>query len=90
MTDPDERTLQSMLHVHKDELAKPFMDWLRANLKTGRESTDQLAMTDMMFRQIQGGNVCLNTIITTIENSYATLNTMRNNREKDSITGRAL
>ena len=90
MIEPDEKVLRSMLHLKVDDKANPFIEWLQTNLDAGRKSTDQLAMTEQDFRQIQGGNVCLDTILKKIEQSHESLSNLYKNRENDSAAGKAL
>lgn len=90
MIEPDDKTLRSLMYINSVDQAKPFMDWLRASLQQGYESTGQLNMPETIFRQVQGGNACLDTIIKKIETAYDTHRSLIVNKTLDEAAGKAL
>ena len=90
MIEPDENVLLSMLHIKNDDQANPFLEWLQKNLDLGRKSSDQFALTEKDWRQIQGGNACLLTILEKIATSHETLRNTQKNIERDKTLGKAL
>lgn len=90
MIDPDDIVLRSMMFINVSKDTKPFMDWLRASLQEGYESTGQLIMSETVFRQIQGGNACLDVIIKKVETAYDTHRTLISNIARDEAAGKAL
>ena len=90
MIEPDDIALRSMMFINVSKDAKPFMDWLRASLQSGYESTGQMAMPEAMFRQVQGGNACLDSIIKSVESAYYTNKARIVNKTLDEAAGKAL
>lgn len=90
MIDPDEIVLRSMMHINVSKETQPFMDWLRKSLQEGRESTDNLLMSDIVLRQVQGGNACLKLVIQNIETAFDTHRSRNLNKALDEAAGKAL
>lgn len=90
MIEPDEIVLRSMMYINVTKETQPFMEWLRKSLQEGREATDNLLMSDVVLRQVQGGNACLKLVIQNIEMAFDTHRSRIANKTLDESAGKAL